>query len=189
MNPPEIPDDATLARLAREGSTAAFGTLVTRHHQRVFSFLLALTRHRQDAEDLTQETFLRAWKKLHRFDPELPLLPWLFTIGRRLSISALRRKRPIPPEADFPVSVETGNQALWLWEIARFHLTPDAYSALWLHYREELSLREIGTIMGKREGTVKVILHRARKALAEKVHQPNPSATATPFSEPHRMTP
>ena len=91
---------------------AAFGTLVGRHHQRVFAFLLALTRHRQDAEDLTQETFLRAWKKFHRYDPDLPLLPWLFTLARRLSISALRRTRPVPADAIGSVDPEPTPGAL-----------------------------------------------------------------------------
>ncbi len=168
---------------------AAFGTLVSRHHPRVFAFLLALTRHRQDAEDLTQETFLRAWKKFHRYDPALPLLPWLFTIARRLSISALRRARPIPVEAITPSLPESTSRALWLWEVAKAHLTPDAYGALWLHYREELPLKEIATIMGKREGAIKVILHRARKSLAEKVRGTDSIDISTSFPEPQRMTP
>ena len=147
----------------------AFGALVSRHHQRVFAFLLALTRHRQDAEDLTQETFLRAWNKFHRYNPDLPLLPWLFTIARRLSISALRRARPVPADSFAPTDQEPADRALWLWGFAKANLTSDAYSTLWLHYREELSLKEIAAVMGKREGAIKVILHRARKSLAEKI--------------------
>lgn len=168
---------------------AAFGTLVGRHHQRVFAFLLALTRHRQDAEDLTQETFLRAWKKFHRYDPDLPLLPWLFTLARRLSISALRRTRPIPADAIASADPEPTGRALWLWDVAKSTLTTDAYSALWLHYREELSLKEIATIMGKREGAIKVILHRARKSLAEKIRGTGAIDISHPYHEPQRITP
>ena len=83
--PEPSPDDATLARLAQGGSTDAFGLLVRRYHARVFGFLLALPHHHQDAEDLTQETFVRAWVKFHRYQPELPILPWLFTLARRLA--------------------------------------------------------------------------------------------------------
>ncbi len=168
------PDDPLLARQARDGSSAAFGTLVHRHHARVYAFLLTLTRHRQDAEDLTQETFLRAWKHFHRFDPTLPLLPWLFTIARRQSIAALRKSRKLPAELDFPQAPEPASPALWLWETAKRELGPDAYSALWLHYREELPLKEVATILGKREGAVKVLLHRARKSLAEALHRKSP---------------
>lgn len=171
MKPCDDSDDATLALRARDGSSAAFGQLVHRHHERVFGFLLALTRHREDAEDLTQETFLRAWKKIHRYDPTLPMLPWLLTMARRLSIAALRRKRPLP---EMPVEepAVSNNHAARLWEIAKRQLAPIAYQALWLHYREELPLKQVADVLGKREGAVKVILHRARKTLSESARAP-----------------
>jgi RNA polymerase sigma-70 factor, ECF subfamily len=162
------PDDLTLAKLARDGSSAAFGVLVHRYHARVFAFLHTLTRHRQDAEDLTQETFMRAWDKFHRYDLSLPLLPWLFTLARRQSISALRRLKPLPPELPDSATAEPTHAALRLWELARRDLPPETYSALWLHYCEELPLKEVAGILGKREGAVKVMLHRARKTLAER---------------------
>lgn len=183
--PPVIPpgqtDDATLAQLAKGGSTSAFGDLVSRHHGRVFAFLLALTRHRQDAEDLTQETFLRAWDKIHHYNPALPLLPWLFTIARRQSITVLRRSRPLPAEALVPAVHEPSNQAVRLWETARSVLPAPAYSALWLHYREELPLKEVAAILGKREGALKVMLHRARKTLAEACQRPAPGMQPPPL--------
>jgi len=182
------PEESSLARQAREGSASAYGDLVRLHHVRVFGFLLALTRHRQDAEDLTQETFLRAWEKIHHYDPALPILPWLLTIARRQSIAALRRSRPLP--ADFECHPSTsdpapGGRALWLWEVARRELSAEAFSALWLHYREELPVREIAGVLGKREGTVKVLLHRARKALAAHVRSPaaEPPLPETSLSE------
>ncbi len=165
--------DEQLARQVRGGSAAAFDELVRRHHGRVFGFLLTLTRHRQDAEDLTQETFLRAWDKFHHYNPELPLLPWLFTIARRQSIGALRKLRRPPAEWPEPAGPEpeaaADHPALRLWELAKRELKPDAYQALWLHYREELPLKQIAGILGKREGAVKVLLHRARKALAARL--------------------
>lgn len=182
MNPSHDSDDATLARLARDGSPAAFGELVHRHHERVFAFLLALTRQRQDAEDLTQETFLRAWRKIQRYDPSLPMLPWLLTMARRLSIAALRRKRPLPE----PPAAETAapaNHGQRLWELAKSQLAPSAYSALWLHYREELPLKQVAKILGKREGAVKVILHRARKTLANCARVPENSPGCLPQPE------
>lgn len=157
--------ETDLAARARAGSVDAFGGLVGIHHSAVFGFLLALVRHRQDAEDLSQETFLRAWKKFHRYDTAQPLLPWLFTIARRLSIAALRRRRPIPAAAIEPPDAPRPDRSLWLWETARATLPPDSYAALWLHYREELPLKDVATVLGKREGAIKVVLHRARKSL------------------------
>jgi len=167
LNEPLQFDEGCLARAAREGSVEAYGRLVSRHHPRVFAFLLALTRHREDAEDLTQETFLRAWEHIGKFDADLPMLPWLLTIARRQSIAALRKRRPLPepdwmtPEPDAPAACGR------LWRLADRCLTREAFSALWLHYREELPLKEVGRILGKREGAVKVLLHRARKTLME----------------------
>lgn len=178
MDPAPHPEDSLLARQAREGSSAAFGTLVHRYHGRVYGFLLTLTRHRQDAEDLTQETFLRAWNKFHHFDPALPLLPWLFTIARRQSIAALRKSRPLPAQLPFPAEPEPEpvHPAAWLWETAKRELGGDAYSALWLHYREELPLKDVAGVLGKREGAVKVMLHRARKTLAAALQRKSPPA-------------
>ncbi len=160
------PDDRHLVLQARDGSASAFGALVHRHHGRVFGFLLTLTRHRQDAEDLTQETFLRAWDKLHHYDPGRPIVPWLLTIARRQTIAALRKSRPLPHDLPFPAQPEPPAPSIPIWEMARRQLAPDAFSAIWLHYREELPVKEIAAILGKREGAVKVILHRARKTLA-----------------------
>ncbi len=163
----------------------AFGALVGRYHARVYGFLLTLTRHRQDAEDLTQETFLRAWDKIHHLNPDLPLLPWLFTIARRQSIAALRKRRPVPEELPYPAPPEPRNSALWLWDLARLELSPDAFSALWLHYREELPLKEVARILSKREGAVKVMLHRARKSLAECLRQSSPGHEPTQLHPSH----
>lgn len=112
---------------------------------------------------------MRAWDKIHLYDPAQPLRPWLFIMARRLSIAALRRNRKIPEEALEPVEQVATDTAQWLWEIAKSQLPPDAYSALWLHYREELPLRRVAEILGKREGAIKVMLHRARKTLALKL--------------------
>lgn len=186
MTPPEDSDDATLARLARDGSSSAFGILVQRHHRRVFGFLIALTHHRQDAEDLTQETFLRAWRKFHRFDPSKPLLPWLLTLARRQGATALRRKRPPAAEVTPAAQAEPTSRALWLWQLAEAKLSTVAYSTLWLHYREELPLKQVAAILGKREGAVKVILHRARKSLAASAQAATSASLPACLPEPQR---
>lgn len=149
----------------------------------MFGFLLTLTRHRQDAEDLTQDTFLRAWSKFHRYDPAQPLLPWLFTLARRQSIASLRKRRPLPEELPFPAEPESVPPLAWIWDAAKKELSAEAYSAVWLHYAEELSIRQIAGILGKREGAVKVILHRARKTLEESIRKKASGIQSlTPFS-------
>lgn len=182
------PEDAKLAGESRAGCIASFDQLVHRHHGKVFGFLLTLTKHRQDAEDLTQETFIRAWKKIDRYDPGQPIIPWLFTIARRLSIDMLRKRKPVPAaEPEAFVLPPAHPSAPDLWRTAELHLSGDAFSALWLHYRDDLPIAEIGRVLGKKEGAVKVLLHRARKSLAENLrHQPitPPHLTADPPPTP-----
>ncbi|MEO1279911.1 MAG: sigma factor, partial [Planctomycetota bacterium] len=78
-------DDRSLAELAKEGSVPAYNVLVVRYQDRVYRFLLRRTGSSAEAEDIAQETFLRAWQKLHTFEPERPLAPWLLTIAARLA--------------------------------------------------------------------------------------------------------
>lgn len=181
MDPFPDSNESVLVGQAQRGSASAFGELVRLHHGRIFGFLLTLTRHRQDAEDLTQDTFMRAWKMFHRFDPSQPLLPWLFTLARRQSIAVLRKSRPLPAELPFPSESEPEPAAPWLWEVAKRKLTAEAYSALWLHYAEDMSVRQVAEILGKREGNVKVVLHRARKTLADALRNKESRIPAYPF--------
>ena len=162
---------------------AAYDKLVAKYHGNVFAFLLTLTRHRQDAEDLTQDTFLKAWRKFDKYDPAMPMLPWLFTIGRRLSISMLRKRKPLPnPEPEGVVLPEERPDTT-IWRIAERCLSRESYSAVWLHYHDELSLAQVGKVLGKREGAVKVLLHRARKTLEQHlraINSPTPNAVTPP---------
>lgn len=167
------PEESRLARESRAGSTEAFERLIDLHHDRLFAFMMSLTRHRHDAEDLTQQTFIRAWQKIHRFNPDRPLLPWLFTIGRRLSLRMLRKNRPLPMAETLVVDPST--PSLDLWQLAEKRLSRDAFSAIWMHYHDGFSLAEVGRVLGKREGTVKVLLHRARTTLAEGMSELRPA--------------
>src|SRR4051812_46809710 len=78
--------EAALIRDAAAGDTRAFGELVHTHHRRVFNFLNQMTRQHQDAEDLTQQTFVKAFHHLARFDQQRPLINWLLTIARNSAL-------------------------------------------------------------------------------------------------------
>ena len=86
--------DSDLARAAQGGSREAFGQLTLAHYPAVHRFLISLLNNRSDAEDLTQDTFLRALDKISHFKPEKPFRPWIFTIARRLAITQWRRHKP-----------------------------------------------------------------------------------------------
>ena len=83
-----------LIRLAQRGDADAFGQLVARHQQAVFNVTYRLTGNRQEAEDVAQETFVRAYRALNRFDLERPFAPWLYRIAANTALSWIRRRRP-----------------------------------------------------------------------------------------------
>lgn len=169
-----------LAARAAEGSLDAFGELVRRFESRLFNFLLRRTSARADAEDLTQETFIRAWERIHCYKPDWRFSTWLFTIAARLAISHHRKRRPslrwsIDEDADSPappVGEPTDERATGaqLWSLAARVLGPDQHTALWLRYAEDMSIDEIARVLGKSQVGVRVMLFRARQLLAEQ-HQ------------------
>src|SRR5262249_57573923 len=92
-----------LARRARRGDVAAFDDLVRRFHRPVYRFCWRLLRS-ADAEDLAQDTFVRAFVHFERFDPDRPVLPWLIAIARRLCLDVLRRRTMIARAETVPVT-------------------------------------------------------------------------------------
>ena len=148
-----------------------------RHEARLFHFLYQKSPSRQDAEDLTQQTFVNAWQKLHLFRSDARFVTWIYTIARNLTVSHYRKHgRVTHCELEEATSsmvdhatpaqtvAETEEHAA-LWRVARQTLKPEAYEVLWMKYREHLSIIEIGGIMNRSETSVKVMLHRARKTL------------------------
>lgn len=173
--------DAEVARLVRQaqsGCRESFELLVDQYSVRLFQFLSRLTPTAQDAEDLTQETFVRAYRALDRYQPRFRFSTWLFTIARRAAANQYRARRPaveLPAEraddAPDPAQVlEAKDQRVHLWELART-LKPGQYQALWLRYGEGFSLQETACILGRTGISTKVLLHRARLALARKFRQ------------------
>lgn len=162
--------DETLAARAQKGDRAAFNVLVTRHHGRIYAFHRSAGNTVHDAEDYTQEAFLRVFKSLDRYDRSQPFLPWLYTIARRESIRAWKKKKPTEPlpESDsISCRDEERDLAPHLWHLARLHLKPAAFTALWLYYREDLPVATIARSLNKSQSSTKILLFRARNTLRE----------------------
>ncbi len=176
---PELVAPEQLAlECAAAGSCEAFGALVAQFHERIFNFLLKMTGRPHDAEDLTQETFLKAWQSIARFDTRFSFATWLFTIAKRTAYNHFRSYRPVadPAEAPEPVDDSDPSRTLSqieetneLWRLART-LKPNQYQALWLRYGEGFSVMEVARIMGVHSIHAKVLLHRGRKQLAKLLH-------------------
>ncbi len=163
-----------LACRAQAGSSAAFDVLAERFGPRLLRYLSQRTRRPHDAEDLRQETLLRAYENLHRYDPGRPFSAWLFTIAARLAVSHLRRRPPgmplepaaVPAIAAGPAEVSARRDLSEnLWRAAAAALPERQYRALWLRYAEDLPIRGVARALGLTRTHAKVLLHRARKRL------------------------
>ena len=166
-----------LVSRAQRGSLPCFAELVKRFEGRLFNFLVRRTATTHDAEDLTQDAFVRAWQRIDQYDPRWQFSTWLFTIAHRLAITqGRRRQREVgwsdgrddsPVEHGDPGQVVSDRELCGLlWETAERVLTESQRTVLWLRYAEELSNMEIARVMGKSQISVRVTLFRAREALA-----------------------
>ncbi len=167
--------DRELVIRTREGNSAAFGTLVGRHIRPALAIAWDYVQALDDAEDLVQEAFHRALRKLKRFDERRPFGPWLYTIVRNLAHNeAARRTRwgsdPIPEkirstsdphqdveDAEIAERIERGLEAL----------PPMQRSCFRLCQVEGFDSAEVADMLGIGKATVRTHVHRARTALQE----------------------
>lgn len=167
-----VTEDAALVRRARAGDEGAFGQLVRRYENRVLALSRRATRTRQDAEDVAQETFLRVWRALERFDTARPFAPWLLTIAVRTARShaarehrkrmiGLKLAEPAPP----PIEPATADGTIWE-EVDRL-LPLTTRLALWLKHGEKLASPAIAAAIGKSETATRAIISRAHRTLRE----------------------
>ncbi|MHC5056425.1 MAG: RNA polymerase sigma factor [Planctomycetota bacterium] len=164
--------ETTLVREAISGSRAAFARLVERFSGRLACFLAARGLAHEDVEEVVQDAFVRAYEKLSTYDPgRSSFSTWLFTIARNLSTTRARRRSRERAEGDLTdvqappgdAGDEAGSGA---WAVARRVLPDRQHEVLWLRYGEDMTAREIGSVMGMSEANVRVALHRARSVLA-----------------------
>jgi RNA polymerase sigma-70 factor, ECF subfamily len=162
-----------LAVRAREGSRGSFDELVVRYRPRLVAFLARRLADAADAEDVAQETFLRAYDRLDGYDPARSFSTWLFAIGKNVAANhALARTRRHAHEQDsqpLDGTVEGAAGDSDLWKRAATILGPDAYRMLWLCYAQGMTVREIATELGRSSIAVKVMMFRARRRLLQEV--------------------
>lgn len=181
-------DDAGLVRRCLAGDERAYGLIVERYQARIFSLAWRMVRQREDAEDLTQETFVRMFRAAARYDPTRPFAAWLFTIASRLCIDHIRRRRlPLvslsmsDPGSTEERQMDIEDPGLGPDEITsreeEERRTQDLIDSLPPHYRivvmlrhqEDLSYDEIAAALEMPLGTVKARIHRARALLRGRI--------------------
>lgn len=171
---PVLLEEQRLTRRAVQGDQEAFAEIVRRHQGAVFRMCLRYVTQ-TEAEDLAQETFLRAFLHRERFDPERPLAPWLLTIARRLSIDRTRKKNETPddaieeapstdPAADAEARALT-RERLALLQEAMGALAEGPREAISLYHLEGMAYRDIAAALDVPIGTVMTWLHRGRGKL------------------------
>jgi RNA polymerase sigma-70 factor (ECF subfamily) len=162
-----------LARRAHRGDTAAFDDLVRRFHRPVLRFCWRLLRS-SEAEDLAQDTFVRAFVHFERFDPERPVLPWLIAIARRLCLDLWRRRTVKARMETMPVSEKPApspeDEASFREQLSRLDraladLDEGPREAIVLFHIEQMSYRDIAAALEVPMGTVMTWLHRGRAQL------------------------
>ncbi|MGB2809228.1 MAG: sigma-70 family RNA polymerase sigma factor [Sedimentisphaerales bacterium] len=164
-----------LARLAQKGCRESFAELVERYGISLFKFLRYKTNNLQDAEDLVQESFIRAYENIHRYKDSCKFSTWLFTIAARLAYSHFRRSRSCRTLGEIESEdLQPGQMIVeqesheCLWAMAR-DLSKNQYQALWLKYAQHMSIKEIAMVLRKSQVNVKVLLYRARINLAKRL--------------------
>lgn len=152
--------------------------LYQQYVQIVYRFLMSACRDSRLAEDLTQETFLRAWESLERFDHSCRISTWLCQIAKHVLYQHWEkygRERPAEPDLQIPAPEDTESQALRRVELAEvleafWALGPDMRQVVSLRAMEGLAYKEIGRIMGKSENWARVTYFRAKEILAREAH-------------------
>ncbi|MGE5194950.1 MAG: RNA polymerase sigma factor [Deltaproteobacteria bacterium] len=166
-------DDGELVRGCLADDAEALSAFVHRFQSAVFGLCFRMLSHREDAEDVSQEVFLRAFRSLHQWDSARPLTPWLLTIAANRCRTWLgnRMRRDLPAEfAENVAAPADGQPRLDLAEelqLALDKLCEDYRLCFVLYHLNELSLAEIADVTGNPVGTVKTWLFRARRELAD----------------------
>ncbi len=166
-------EERDLVEKARGGDEEAFRVLVEKYQNRIFSLAWRMVGDREEAEEVAQDAFLRAWRALPRFRADARFSTWLYRIAYRRSCDALallrvrrRRERGLERmDAMADPAQDAGRLAEGPVERLVAALPEAQRAVVTLFYFQDHSLGEVARVLGMPEGTVKTHLHRARAAL------------------------
>lgn len=177
--------DKELAEMSVGGDSEAFSKLLDRYLQPVYSFALKITSNKDDAEDVVQEAFFKAWRNLKKYNTSYSFKNWIFTITHNCSIDLLRKRKNfvfsdfemeggVNPVEDnlvdtekLPDEVAMLAQDISSLEWALKSINPIQREVLELYYKEDMTFEEVGKILSKPLNTVKSLHRRALLKLKE----------------------
>ncbi len=176
-------EERRLIEAAQRGCAESAHALIRAHQDRLHAFVWRMVRNNHDAEELCQEAFLRAFQALSTFNFSYRFSTWLFTIGYRLCLNSMRRRKDYTGDVDFGTIGSSGREdgppdvsdvvaqsdeakhlKKVIWK-AVDSLSPQQRATVVLFYREAMSCQEIGEVLEIPASTVKSHLHRARARL------------------------
>ncbi len=177
--------DASLASRTQKGDRDAFGELVNRYQARIYSFCFQFFRNRDLAADMAQETFLRAYRYIKKYDPNRKFSTWIYSIAKNICIDEHRKKSrgktisidDVAPERiqsyedsrhlKNPMQISMQMQDRMMLEEAIARLPEKYRTAIILCYFQEMSYQEVADVLGLNLNLVKVRIFRAKKRLLE----------------------
>ena len=178
------PTDMEIIQQVLQGQQSCFAVLVERYQNFVFTIVLRYVKSREDAEEVSQDVFVKAYRSLADFKGASKFSTWLYTVATTTCLTYLRKNRlevqSLDNEKVFAMAdnidsgasanqIEGKNRAVMVNEAIKL-LSPDDAQVITLFYKGEQTLDEIAQIMGKEVNAVKVQLHRARARLKEKMN-------------------
>jgi RNA polymerase sigma-70 factor, ECF subfamily len=179
-----LTDTEIISRVLK-GDQQVFAELVSRYQNYVFTLVMRFTENREDAEEVSQDVLVKAYRSLADFRGDSKFSTWLYTIARTSSITFLRKKKLETTSIDNEKTMiqlenrESSFSANTIEQKSRIQMVNEAIRLLsvddaqiiTLFYKAEQSLEEMGKILGMEPNTVKVKLHRARVRLKEKMEK------------------
>ena len=160
------------------GDTNAFAYLVDNYKDMVYSLAYKMTKNREEAEEISQDTFIKAYKNLDKFKGDSKFSTWLYRIGYHAALDSIKKNKR--HQNSFEINDITFNQIksvenilegierkerAKIMNVCLDKLPDEERSIIWMFYYDELSLKEIIEVTGLSEANIKVKLHRARKRL------------------------
>ena len=183
--------ESDLIRAAQAGEARAFGDLVRLYNRRAYAAAYTYMGNREDALEMAQDSFLKAFKAMRRFDPKMPFYPWLYRIIKNTCLNQLKKKRR-RGEQSLDAMMETGydakdaqpnprghsenNDLKAAMAQAMTHLTEEHREIIRLRHFLEMSYSEIAVSLEIPQGTVMSRLHAARKSLRDILEKNPPEA-------------
>jgi RNA polymerase sigma-70 factor (ECF subfamily) len=189
--------ESLLVEKVREGDTDSFAEVVRRRTPGLLAFLRRLLGDAEDARDVAQLTFVRAWENRHRYDPAWAYSTWLFRIASNLAVDALRARRSrartevesfrllrggLSAEPEGPAGLER-QEIRRIFEACAAVLSEKQRLVFVLHEFEERESREIAAILDCRESTVRNHLFQARRLLREEIRSRYPEFVRATFGD------